>query len=246
MTWCPLAALAGVSLCLATRAFSAPEIAAVLEPVIETPTLHSIGLRWVVSPAEEGARIDVAYRMMGAEWRQAAPLFRVEPGAHKPAKGPGSVQVPEGAQLYAGSLLLLEPAKDYEVKLALRHADGSAGAESVLKARTRGEPLAPADAKVFHVTPGAGGGSGTAADPFRGLQQAHAHAAPGSIFLLHAGVYPPAVMKRSGEPGRPIVWRGAGDGEVIIDGGEQREGRLISADNLHDVWFEDLTLRRGG
>src|SRR5689334_14163233 len=121
-------------------------IAANADPVIEGTTLHSIGMRWVVNPRVEGGKVTVAYRAAGAEWRNAAPLFAVEPDAHKPEKGKGSVEVPDGAQLFAGSLLLLEPGKDYEVKLTARNPDGSAGRESVLKARTKTEPVAPADA----------------------------------------------------------------------------------------------------
>ena len=242
MTVRRFAALLGASLIVAGCGCAAD----VTDPVLEGASLHSIGMRWVLSPASEGAKIEVAYRGAGGDWRNAAPLFAVEPGAHKPAKGKGSVEVPDGAKLFAGSLLLLEPGKDYEVKLIAKNADGGVLKESVLKARTKTEPVAPKDSKVFHVVPGAGGGTGTAADPFKGVQAAHAHAAPDCTFLLHAGVYPALVVKKSGEPGRPLIWRGAGDGETIIDGGEQSEGRLISADNLHDVWFEDLTIRRGG
>lgn len=234
------AALMSASLVVASHG-----ILAEADPVIEGATLHSIGMRWVMNPRVEGGKVDVAYRVAGTEWRNAAPLFAVEPGAQKPAEGKGSAEVADGAQLFAGSLLLLEPGKDYEVKLTARNADGNVARESVLKARTKTEPVAPADLKVFHVVPGAGGGAGTKEDPFKGLQAAHAEAAPGSVFLLRAGVYPPVVIKRSGERDRPIIWRGAGDGEAIIDGGEQREGRLISADGLHDVWFENLTFRRG-
>ena len=46
---------------------------------------------------------------------------------------------------------------------------------------------------------------------------------------------------RGGEPGKPIVWRGAGDGEVIIDG--QHNERCFDASGIHDVWFENLTIQ---
>jgi hypothetical protein len=246
MTWSPLAALIGAALSLAGQvAATAGEAAP--GPVLEGPTLHSVGIHWVVpGPESANTKIDVSFRSAGGGWQTGAPLFRVEKGAHQPAKGEGSVKVPEGATLYAGSLLLLQPGTEYEVKLSLRHGEEKPAREAMLKIRTRVEPVAPADAKLFHVIPGEGGGTGSEADPFRGLQTAQSNSKPGCIFLLHAGVYPPVQIRRSGEPGRPIIWRGAGDGETIVDGGEQREGRLISADNLHDVWFEDLTLRRGG
>jgi hypothetical protein len=97
--------------------------------------------------------------------------------------------------------------------------------------------------------PGSGGGTGTRRDPFRGLQVAQAAARPGDLFLLHAGVYPGTfTVDRSGQPGRPIIWRGAGDGEAILDGrgggsatGERPE-RAVSATGIHDVWFERLSV----
>src|SRR5215207_1639090 len=247
MTWRRLVALVQAALWMSGAADGASPGIGASAPVLEGTTLHSIGMRWVLDAGEsEGAKIEVSFRAGDEAWRPAAPLFQVEKGAHKPAKGTSSVDVPDGAQLYAGSLLLLKPGTAYEVKLTLRSAEGVIVRAPMLKATTRNEPAAPAGMKVFHVVPGQGGGSGTASDPFRGFQSAHAAAQPACVFLLHVGIYPPMQIRRSGEPGKPIVWRGAGDGETIIDGGEQREGRLISADNLHDVWLEDLTIRRGG
>ena len=216
------------------------------EPILGPPTLHSLGVHWVIAgDANHDAEIGLAWRTTNGEWRVGVPLRRVESGARKDAKGGGSVQVPEGAQLFAGSVLLLAPETDYELKLTLADADGG-NHESLLKARTIGEPTAPEDATVFHVVPGNGGGDGTANDPFRGLQFAQAHAAPGTIFLLHAGTYPASFnIGKSGETGRPIVWRAAGDGEAIIEGSGSA-ARLVSVDDKHDVWVEGLTIRGGG
>jgi hypothetical protein len=94
---------------------------------------------------------------------------------------------------------------------------------------------------------GRGGGSGTAADPFRGLSAAQAAARPGDVFVLRAGVYAGEfVVKRFGEEGRPIVWRGEEAGKVVftgkpIDG--KRQARAVSASGAHDVWFENLTIK---
>jgi hypothetical protein len=220
------------------------------EPVLETSTLHSIGMHWIISGDENrNSEIAVLWREPGGDWKKAAPLFRVEKGANKPEKGAGSLNVPENANLFAGSLISLEPDSAYEVKLNMIDPDGG-GREVLLTARTLAEPKEPGDAVIFHVIPGNGGGAGSEADPFRGLQAAQSHARPGTVFLLRAGVYPASFnVTKSGEPGRPIVWRGAGDGEAIIDGGAASGGhaaRLVSADKVHDVWFERLTIRNGG
>jgi hypothetical protein len=49
-------------------------------------------------------------------------------------------------------------------------------------------------------------------------------------------------VRKSGEPGKPIVWRGAGDGETLIGGAGARK-EAIRADGIHDVWFERLVVR---
>lgn len=240
--WLPLAAVS-------TFAGPAPNAAKPSgEPVLEAPTLHSLGVHWIIaSDDNQNAVVQVAWRTRGGPWRDGAPLLRVERGAHKPEGNPGSVAVPADAWLFAGSILLLEPDSYHELRLKLIDPDGG-GREALLKARTLAEPVAPRDAAVFHVVPGTGGGSGSNAAPFRGLAAAQAKAEPGSIFLLHAGTYSGLFeVRKSGEPGRPIIWRAAGDGEGILDGqgtAKERPGNTVNAGGTHDVWFEGLTIRR--
>jgi hypothetical protein len=219
------------------------------EPVLGAPTLHSIGMHWIIGgDGNQNAEVRLAWRSGGGGWKDGLPLLRVEQGAHIPEKGPGSVAVPDGARLFAGSLLMLAPDTAYEIKLSFVDPAGGS-AERLLKTRTAAEPVVPKDATIFHVAPGNGGGAGSAADPFRGLKAAQAQAKPGTIFLVHAGTYPAEfIVTKNGEAGLPIVWRAADDGEAIIDGAAAAEGhaaRLISANNIHDVWFEGLTIRNG-
>ncbi|HEV3028511.1 MAG TPA: right-handed parallel beta-helix repeat-containing protein, partial [Planctomycetota bacterium] len=124
----------------------------------------------------------------------------------------------------------------------LSDPDGGA-AERLLQARTIAEPSLPPGAPAFHVVPGEGGGSGSAGDPYKGLAAAEARAKPGDLLLIHAGAYPGTfVVQKSGQPGKPIVWRGAGDGEALV-GGADAGSRGIQAEGVHDVWFERLTVR---
>jgi len=218
------------------------------EPVLEPPTLHSLGAYWVIDgDADDNARVDLACRAVGAtEWRPCLPLFRVARGAHRNDKGASLVEVPESGRIFAGSALFLTPGTEYELRLRLADGGGPVQ-ERVLRARTLAEPLAPADLVVRHVVPGDGGGAGTEAEPFRGLAAAQAEAQPGTLFLVHAGRYPGTFeVTRSGEAGRPIVWRAAGDGDVLLDSrkeGAAAAGRTVSACGVHDVWFEGLTIR---
>src|SRR4051812_25229810 len=139
------------------------------EPVLGPATLHCVGIHWIIGGDENAnAEVRLSWRPPGGAWKEAQPLLRVEKGAQNPEKGHGSVAVPAKAWLFAGSLLRLNPASEYEVKLALTDADGG-GREVVLKTRTAEEPVAPEDATVFHVQPGTGGGAGSKTDPFRGL-----------------------------------------------------------------------------
>jgi hypothetical protein len=203
------------------------------EPILELPTYRSLGVSWIIKgDANRNARIDANYRKAGSpEWRKGPPLFRVEKGFPK--------GLPEG-WLFAGSLVLLDPDTAYEIRLTLSDPDGGA-TERLVKSSTIAEPELAPGGPVRHVVPGDGGGTGTEADPYKGLAEAESHARPGDLFLLHAGSYPGAfTVKKSGEPGRPIVWRGTGD--ALIGGpGAGREG--IRAENVHDVWFERLSVR---
>jgi hypothetical protein len=112
----------------------------------------------------------------------------------------------------------------------------------VVEAKTRAVPVAPAPKRVLHVVPGDGGGTGSEDDPLRGLAAANEAARAGDLMLVHAGVYEGTfVMTKSGEPGAPIVWRGAGDGEAAIDAAGAERGMTTS--DVHDVFYEKLGIR---
>lgn len=82
-------------------------------------------------------------------------------------------------------------------------------------------PLAQsAAAGHYFAVPGDGGGSGSQADPFRGLQAACDVAAPGAIIHVAAGVYDAFELTASGEPNRPIVLRGPVDPHAETDGSQ--------------------------
>jgi Right handed beta helix region len=215
---------------------------------LERPTLHSLGVYWVIQGDDnQNASVRMECRKEGSSlWRAGGPLFRVERRAHLTEKFGSQVEVPDNGWLFAGSVLLLEPGTVYELKLSFNDPDGGSVARS-LKSRTRSEPQISSRARRRFVIPGAGGGTGTETDPFQGLETAQRAAAPGDLFLIGAGIYQGTwTIHRSGTPGLPIIWRGKGDGETIIDGrlpGGERPAQTIAASGSHDVWFEDLTIR---
>jgi hypothetical protein len=201
---------------------------------------------WIIRGDDNrNARVDLDFRKSGtAQWNRALPLLRVSKGPHKDQEGgsPLTEKVPEDSWLFAGSLLLLDPDTAYDLRLRLSDPDGGS-AERVLTSRTLAEPALPPGLPTYHVAPGEGGGTGSPSDPYRGLAAAAARAQPGDVFLLHAGVYPGTfVVTKSGEPGKPIVWRGAGDGEALV-GGSDPGPRGIDIQGIHDLWLERLAVR---
>ena len=213
------------------------------EPVLEEPTLHCLGAYWIVAGDDQKQfRIDMAYRKSGDQpWRQSMPMFRVQKGdttqnnAHRAQLNPAA-----DAWLFAGSIVNLAPDTEYELKLTLVKPAGPP-LERTFRARTAAEPVDPADLRVCHVAPGNGGGEGSEQSPYRGLQFAQTQARPGTLLLVHKGQYQGTFrVERSGAEGRPIVWRGAGDGEAIVDANDHY---CIYVDKVHDVRFEGLSMR---
>ena len=247
-TYWALVALATVTLSAcggarATGVGSAVNASEAGEPVAEPATFHSLGVRWAVrGDADADALIGVRYRPRAETgWREALPLFRTDP------ESVSRENRVKGGWLFAGSIVDLAPDTEYEVALALTDPDGGS-VQRTLYMKTGAEPHEPAGMRVRHVVPAGAGdrgpGTGTATDPFRGLRSAQATATPGDLFLLRAGVYGEGTwtIDRHGMLERPIIYRGAGDGETILDGGGRE--RLVSANGVKHVWLERLTLRR--
>ena len=221
----------------------------------EPSTLHCLAVRWPVKgDANENAVIEVQYRKMGGKnWQQGYPLFRTLKAATSNQQGQWNFEhgIPpqrlKGGRIYAGSIVDLTPETEYEAKFSLKDPDGG-DTEKILKLKTLGEPKDPPGMKVKHVAPGVGGGSGTPQDPLKGLAAALGAAEPGVVLLFHAGTYPVTGtlnIAKGGEPGKPLVLRGAGDGEVIFDGGggADTKGGLLCINGTKHLWFEGLTLQ---
>src|SRR5687768_8623960 len=110
--------------------------------------------------------------------------------------------------------------------------------------RTRAEPRLKPGGVFKHVVPGDGGGSGTADDPFKGLNAAIAAAKPGDRFLLAAGTYDgPFTIKKSGTADQPILFRGEDRDKVILRTAGGKGTRMITANDSRHVWLESLTIR---
>ncbi len=195
-----------------------------------TPT--SIGIEWdLTGDADRDATCAVEVRPKGAgPWRKVLPLFRVDYfGWYADTKADRAYN------MVAGSLLFLEPGTTYEVKLDLADPDGG-GLTRTLEIRTRDVPRVPQGGRTLHVAPGEGGGDGSEPNPFLGLAAARGEARPGDLFLLRPGRYGTFQFDRSGQPGKPVVWKSERPGEAVFD------AAMVDADH---VWLEGLAFRRG-
>jgi hypothetical protein len=243
------------------------------EFVVEPPTLINLGFEWFIDGDDNrNATVAVSYRKVGeTRWLTALPLLRLQ-----------GERINNGAQLdvispnmFAGSILDLEPDTAYEARFVVADPDGVTGeAQKTVSVRTRAEPKPAAGGRTFHVYPP--GFKGQKLEPsFEGLMCAYnitcsgtdwatagrPRVKPGDIILVHAGLYKynrleytndPAVnrtvpldgtyyLTADGTADRPIVIKGAGDGEAIFDGAGNFA--LFDVKAADYTYFEGLTFR---
>jgi hypothetical protein len=210
------------------------------EFIVDPPTLHCLGFRWYIDGDDDGdASASVTYREAGSsEWRNALPMLRVQNEVVNRDFEPFTCE-----NLFAGSILGLEPDTEYEVRIVLTDPDGGDG-EQQLTLRTRAVPELTDPIRAVHVYPPDYEGSRETPSA-ENLGAAITSLAPGHHVVLHAGVYevgPRGLqVTTAGTEAAPIVFRNAGDGEAIIDAqGATSAFDVIGTDYL---WFEDLTIR---
>jgi hypothetical protein len=177
------------------------------EIVVDPPTLINLGFEWPISGDDNrNAQVAVSFRKKGAsEWRKAMPLMRLQgervyQGRAAVGEYIFNVVMPN---MFAGSILDLEPGTAYEARFVLSDPDGVNGkATRIVTVKTRPEPEPATGGHVYHVYPA--GWKGTK-EPgsFTGLNCAYNYycgggdtsltgrprVKAGDIILVHAGVY---------------------------------------------------------
>jgi hypothetical protein len=195
--------------CAATvneRVVAAPGDAIVTpgELVVEHPTLINLGFEWHIDgDANRNASVDVSFRKQGeTAWRKAMPLLRIQ---NERVIQPNVFNL-VSPNMFAGSILDLEPGTAYEARFVLTDPDGiggpAANATKTVTVRTRPEPMPATGGKVYHVYPV--GYTGARTEPsFTGIMCAYNYycgagdtapggrprVKPGDIILVHAGTY---------------------------------------------------------
>jgi hypothetical protein len=251
-----------------TRAVFAADRTTVKEFITEPPTLISLGFEWRIDGDDNrNAIVSVSYRKKGEQtWKEGLPLLRI--GNERINENALRYVTPNG---FAGSLFDLEPATEYECRFVMSDPDGIGGrATEIITVRTRGEPTPAAGGKTYHVyPPGYNGPKQEPA--FTGLLGAYytgsshsdnfntypARVQPGDTILVHAGIYKDDrhryggglgtvssgtyFLTQSGTAEKPIVIKGAGDGEAVFDGDGAYNLFNVMAANFN--YFEGLTIR---
>ncbi|MFN7984642.1 MAG: hypothetical protein U0Q11_22585 [Vicinamibacterales bacterium] len=174
------------------------------ELIAEHPTLINLGFEWRIDgDANRNASVDVSFRKQGeTAWRKGLPLARLH-GEQTYQRNVFNVIAPN---MFAGSILDLEPNTTYEARFALTDPDGVSGsaadATKVVTVKTRPEPVPATGGKVYHVYPVKW--KGPKIEPsFEGIMCAYNYycgagdtapggrprVKPGDVILVHAGVY---------------------------------------------------------
>ncbi|MHC4692496.1 MAG: right-handed parallel beta-helix repeat-containing protein [Planctomycetota bacterium] len=199
--------------------------------IIDPPTIENLGFRWYIEgDSNRNASVDVTFRKKGrTQWKNALPMLRVHHEVANQRYGPYRT-----GNLFAGSVLFLEPATEYEVRFTMSDPDGGTPpAPKIVTVATRAEPRAYK------------GGRTIEAKPEKGLMTAIEQAQPGDLILLHAGVYKgPFELNKSGTVEKSIVIRGPSNGEAVLEGqGVNSRSRIVTLNGTHHLHFEQLTFR---
>src|SRR5712692_8936138 len=127
------------------------------EFVIDPPTLINLGFEWVIQGDDNrNAKVEVSYRKQGeTQWKQGLPLMRLQGERIYQNQGVFDVISPN---MFAGSILDLEPDTAYEARFVMSDPDGVLGqntktATKTVTVRTRPEPKPYSGGRVFHVYP---------------------------------------------------------------------------------------------
>ena len=176
--------------------------------IVEPPTLISLGFEWYVEGDDNhNATVEVCYRKKTESvWNNALPLLRINKEESIFSFINNSIDYIT-PNMFAGSILDLEPDTEYECRFRMSDPDGVGGkkgsyTEKIVTVSTRPEPKPSQDGRVYHVYPL--DYAGPKEEPaFVNLMAAYytgwceadwwnvapARVQPGDTILVHSGLY---------------------------------------------------------
>jgi hypothetical protein len=252
-----------LALTLANQTTRAAPEDAILPGVIRIDATYEnlSALWWVSGDADHDSAMTLEFRKLGdSNWHAGAPAVRAYPTIIVDAR-------PLNLNYWAASAMFLQPGQAYELRLSLSDPDGG-NAASTVTAVTRSYPIPDPNGRQLYVNPGSGGGDGSPAHPFLGLQSAADAAQPGDVFHVAAGAYAPFQLLASGADGHPIVFSGDDGRMAVVDGAGTSRGVVtlgeynqtigyiivsglviqngawgVDAQNSHDIFISHNTIR---
>ncbi|MDF1695834.1 MAG: right-handed parallel beta-helix repeat-containing protein [Saprospiraceae bacterium] len=155
---------------------------------------------------------------------------------------------PLNENFHASSAMFLNPNASYDLRITVTDPDGGGNIfEETIS--TLKMPSTPQNANTVYVIPGSGGGSGTMADPYLGIQAAMNNVAPGDVVEVGDGVYAHFTITTSGTSEQPIIVKTTNLHGAIVDGGNIPSGIITIgsfADSIQHVVIDGFRIRNGG
>ncbi|MEA2104227.1 MAG: right-handed parallel beta-helix repeat-containing protein [Candidatus Cloacimonadota bacterium] len=226
-----------VILFLTTNCFAQKKVVAE-EFLIDPPTFHCLGFRWIITgDSNANATVVVKYREIGTvEWKVALPLLRIDEDVVNK-----DFESFKTGNLFAGSILNLRANTSYDASFVLSDPDGGY-AEKIIQVSTLQPQTEFSPDQIIHLYPQ--NYRFTEKSPsFHSLTLAIESSYPGTLILVHPGIYSGNYeIEKSGCKNYPIIIRGTDREKVIFDG-NGTDGKLFTLPGQDYIHFENLTLR---
>ena len=106
------------------------------EFIVDHPTLINLGFEWLIQGDDNrNAQVNVSFRKHGeTPWRTGLPLLRLQGERIYPDQGVFNVVSPN---MFAGSILDLEPDTEYEARFVMADPDGVVGGDGEIRNEDR-------------------------------------------------------------------------------------------------------------
>ncbi len=205
------------------------------------PTFEHIGISYNISgDVNLNSNLQIEFREQGnGAYQNGAITMRSHPGL-----------VIDGsafnANHHAGSAMFLRPNTTYDIRLTLTDPDGGNSTTNIT-ATTKAYPVESNNYQ--YVAPGNGGGNGTSANPYLGLQTAANNAQPGTTFIVRPGIYSSFNIATDGIANAPITFRSETPHAAIVDGGNTSGGVIIlgdfTTDSLQHIIIDGFKIQNG-